>query len=74
MSRRLRKLIGTVAMIAFVLVYALFALALADSRLSEVPELARALVYAVLGLAWVIPVLPLIRWMERPDSQAPARR
>ncbi|HEX8165141.1 MAG TPA: DUF2842 domain-containing protein [Beijerinckiaceae bacterium] len=67
MPRRLRKLIGTVVMIAFVIVYALFAMALADSRVSQAPEAVRAIVYAVLGLAWVLPLLPLIRWMERPD-------
>ena len=72
MPRRLRKLIGTVAMIAFILVYALVAMAIADSRLSQAPEAVRAVVYAVLGLAWVIPVLPLIRWMERPDPQVAA--
>jgi hypothetical protein len=73
MPRRLRKLIGTVVMIAFVVVYALFAMALADSRVSEAPELLRALVYAVLGLAWVIPLLPLIRWTERPDADPASR-
>jgi predicted membrane channel-forming protein YqfA (hemolysin III family) len=67
MPRRLRKLVGTIVMIVFVMVYALFAMALADSRVSQTSELLRALVYAVLGLAWVIPLLPLIRWMERPN-------
>jgi len=67
MPRRLRKLIGTVVMIAFEMAYALFAMALADSRVSEAPELVRALAYAALGLAWVLPLMPLIRWMERPD-------
>lgn len=70
MPRRLRKLIGTVVMIAFVAVYALFAMALADSRVSEAPEYVRATVYAVLGLAWVLPLMPLIRWMERPDTSS----
>ncbi len=68
MPRRLRKLIGTILMIAFVMVYALVAMALADSRISEAPEVVRALVYAILGLAWVVPLMPLIRWMERPDA------
>jgi predicted membrane channel-forming protein YqfA (hemolysin III family) len=70
MPCRLRKLIGTIVMIAFVMVYAVVAMALADSRVSQVPELVRALVYAALGLAWVLPLLPLIRWMERPDADA----
>ena len=25
----------------------------------------RPLVYAVLGVGWVLPLLPLVRWMER---------
>ena len=71
MPRRLRKLVGTIVMIVFVMVYALFAMALADSRVSQTSELLRALVYAVLGFAWVIPLLPLILWMERPDPDPP---
>ncbi len=69
MPSRLRKLIGAILMIAFVLAYALFAMAIADSRVSEAPEAVRAIVYAALGLVWVLPLMPLIRWMQRPDPQ-----
>jgi hypothetical protein len=72
MPRRLRKLIGAIVMIAFVFVYALVAMALADSRISESNEIVRAAAYAVLGLAWILPLLPLIRWMERPDRTVDA--
>jgi hypothetical protein len=72
MPRRLRKLIGAIVMIAFVFVYALVAMALADSRISESNEIVRAAAYAVLGLAWILPMLPLIRWMERPDRTVDA--
>jgi hypothetical protein len=66
MSRRFRKLLGGVAMIAFVLFYALVAMALADSRpVNAAPAWARALLYVALGLAWVPPLMPLILWMER---------
>ena len=66
MSPRIRKLIGGGGMLAFVLVYALVAMSLADSRpVNEAPELARTAVYIVLGLAWVLPLMPLIVWMER---------
>jgi Protein of unknown function (DUF2842) len=30
------------------------------------PRHAAVLCYAVLGLAWIVPVMPLIRWMEKP--------
>ena len=69
MTRRARKFLGGAVMLAFVVVYALLAMALADSRpLQEAPALARSLIYIVLGLAWVAPLMPLIRWMERADG------
>jgi hypothetical protein len=65
MSPRLRKLLGGLAMIGFVIVYALIAMALAEARpLQEAPEFVRNIAYVVLGLAWVVPMMPLIRWME----------
>jgi predicted membrane channel-forming protein YqfA (hemolysin III family) len=65
MSPRFRKLLGAFVMIAFVLVYALVAMAVADSRpMHEAPALVQTLLYIVLGLAWVLPLMPLVRWME----------
>jgi predicted membrane channel-forming protein YqfA (hemolysin III family) len=66
MKPRARKLVGAVAMLGFVLIYALVAMALADSRpVNEAPELFRTALYIVLGLAWVLPMMPMIVWMER---------
>ncbi len=66
MSPRVRKLVGGIGMLTFVLVYALVAMALADSRpVNEAPELARTALYVVLGLVWILPLMPLIVWMER---------
>ncbi len=66
MSPRTRKLVGGAFMLGFVLFYAMVAMALADSRpVNEAPELMRTLIYIVLGLAWVLPMMPVIVWMER---------
>ena len=67
MRRRTRSFVGTIVMIAFVLIYAPLAMALADSRIAQTPPLVQSVLYAILGLAWIIPLMPLIRWMERPD-------
>ncbi len=65
MRIRQRKLIGSVVMVGFVMVYALVAMALAQSRpVQEAPDLLRGLYYVVVGMAWVLPMLPLIKWME----------
>ena len=68
MRRRTRTLIGTVAILVFVVIYAPLAMALADSRISETPPLVQAVLYSVLGIAWIFPLMPLIRWMELPDD------
>ena len=69
MRRRSRTLIGTVAILLFVAIYAPLAMALADSRIAETPPLVQALLYSVLGIAWIFPLMPLIRWMEIPDDR-----
>lgn len=63
-----RKLIGTVVMIVFVCVYALVAMALAQGRITEASKPVQTIAYILLGLVWVLPLLPLIKWMERKDG------
>lgn len=72
MRRRTRKLVGTIVALAFVLVYGPVAMALAESRIQTAPPWVQTISYIVLGLAWILPLMPLIRWMERPDpDEAP---
>lgn len=68
MRRRTRTLIGTIGILAFVIVYAPLAMALADSRIAQTPAAVQAVLYSILGIAWIFPLMPLIRWMERPDA------
>ena len=68
MPRRLRVLIGTIAILVFVCLYALVAMALAESRIVDAPRLVQTVVYFLLGIAWIAPVFPLIVWMERPRA------
>ncbi len=69
MRKSVRKLIGTIVLLAFIIVYALVAMAIAEGRIRDAPALIQTVVYIVLGLVWVLPVMPLIRWMERPDPE-----
>ena len=69
MRRRSRKFIGAVLMLGFVIFYALMAMALAQSRLlQEASKLFQGIGYAILGLAWVLPIMPLIKWMEKGEE------
>ena len=65
MPLRLRKLIGAVALITLVIVWALAAMALAQMALTSVSGWIAAIYYVVAGLGWVLPAMPLIRWMSR---------
>jgi hypothetical protein len=67
MPIRTRKLIGTVALLALVIVWALVAMAIAQPLLAAANGLVAGIYYVVAGLGWVLPAMPLIKWMSRPD-------
>jgi hypothetical protein len=72
MPVRIRKLIGAVALLLLVTVWALLAMALAQSVLLSTSGALATLYYVVAGLGWVLPAMPLIKWMSRPDRPSPA--
>lgn len=67
MRQRQRKLIGTFALVALVVFWALFAMSLVYGRVGALPTYAQTLIYLALGLMWVLPAGWLIWWMQRPD-------
>ena len=68
MSLRIRKLIGAVALFALVVIWALLAMAIAQfPPIFNNPWLAGCY-YVLAGIGWVLPAMPLIRWMSRPAS------
>ncbi len=67
MRIRTRKLIGAVALLALVTAWALIAMAVAQVAVAEANPLVAALYYAIAGLGWVLPAMPLVSWMSRPD-------
>jgi hypothetical protein len=65
---RIRKLIGAVLLFVLAIVWSLLAMALAQSVLTDINYWVAALFYMVAGLGWVLPAMPLVRWMLRPDK------
>jgi Protein of unknown function (DUF2842) len=63
MPIRIRKLVGAVALIALVLVWTLTAMAVAQFPVVKANALAETIYYVLAGLGWVLPAMPLIRWM-----------
>jgi hypothetical protein len=68
MTIRVRKLIGTVALLVLVAAWSLIAMALAQSVLTDINGFVAAIYYVVAGLGWVLPAMLLVRWMAKPDE------
>jgi hypothetical protein len=69
MSIRTRKFVGAVALLTLVIVWALLAMALAQSVLTNINGWVAAIYYVVAGLGWIVPAMPLISWMAKPDAR-----
>lgn len=67
---RTRKLISTIALLTLVIVWSLVAMAIAPSALTSANRIVEALYYVLVGLGWILPAMPLISWMSRPDREA----
>jgi hypothetical protein len=68
MPARLRKFIGAILLITLVVTWALVAMALAQAPVIKANGVIEVIYYVVAGLAWVLPAMPLVRWMSRPDA------
>jgi Protein of unknown function (DUF2842) len=67
MQNSTRKLIGAIALIAFVFIYALLVMGLAGSRVREMGGLGEGAFYIAAGLLWLPVAMGLIKFMVRKD-------
>ena len=58
-----RKPAGALAIVALILVWVVL-VASFSRQIGALPILAQMLVYVVLGIVWIAPLKPLLRWME----------
>ncbi len=70
MKPTLRKPAGVLGLIAGLVLYAVLVASLAGP-IGHLPVIVQALVYLVLGVAWVLPLRPLLIWMETGRWTAP---
>jgi hypothetical protein len=67
MTIRTRKFIGTIALLLLVVVWSLMGMTAAQLPWLANSGLLQAGVYVVAGIGWVLPAMPIISWMARPD-------
>ena len=68
MAGKLRKLTGTIALIALIVVYSLTAMTIAAAKLPGTSGLVQLVYFAVAGLLWVLPAGLIIWWMAKPRA------
>jgi hypothetical protein len=67
MTIRTRKFIGTIALLVLVVVWSLMGMTVAQTPWLANSGLLQAIFYVVAGIGWVLPAMPIISWMARPD-------
>jgi hypothetical protein len=68
MTIRTRKFIGTIALLLLVVVWSLMGMTVAQTPWLANSGLLQAFFYVVAGIGWVLPAMPIISWMARPDA------
>jgi uncharacterized membrane protein YuzA (DUF378 family) len=59
----LRKPVGILLILALIAIWTIVVLALSDT-VSQLHWSLQAIFYAIVGIAWIFPLKPLLRWME----------
>lgn len=70
MKPSLRKPAGVLGVIAGLAIYAMLVATLADP-IGRLPVIAQGLLYLILGTIWILPLRPLLIWMETGRWSAP---
>ena len=67
MTIRTRKFFGTIFLLVLVVVWSLLGMTIAQTPWLANSGLLPSIFYVVAGLGWVLPAMPIISWMSRPD-------
>lgn len=67
MTIRTRKFLGAIALILLAVAWSLLGMALAQMPVIANSGWLQAVYYVVVGIGWVLPAMPIVSWMLRPD-------
>lgn len=66
MQIRSRKFIGTLALMVFVIVYALVAMVIGTVAVARLPGWTHFVFFTVAGLVWLPVAMVIIKWSQNP--------
>lgn len=64
----MRKVITGIALVAFIALWIVLAGTI-GTMLTDAPRWVQLVFFIVAGVAWVVPLRPLFRWMNRPQHR-----
>ena len=68
MTIRSRKFFGAIALLLLVAIWLLLGVTVAQAPWLADSGLLQAIFYLVAGIGWVLPAMPIVSWMARPDA------
>ena len=68
MTIRTRKFLGAIALILLAALWSLLGMAMAQMPAIASSGWLQAIYYVVVGIGWVLPAMPIVSWMLRPDA------
>jgi uncharacterized protein DUF2842 len=71
MSIRTRKFFGAIALLVLAFVWSLIGMVVAQFPVIANSGWLQAAYYVVVGIGWVLPAMPIVSWMLRPDAPQP---
>jgi hypothetical protein len=69
MNIRTKKFFGAIALLLLAAVWSLTAMVVAQAPMIANSGWLQAAFYVVAGLGWVLPAMPLVKWMSDPPLQ-----
>jgi len=69
MTIRTRKFLGTIALLLLALIWSLMGMAVAQMPFLAESGILQAIFYVVVGMGWVLPAMPIVSWMSRPNTR-----
>ncbi len=68
-----RKLLGTALILLIIAIWAMLVASLAQF-VGKWPVIVQAIFYLIMGIAWIFPLRPLVRWIESGRFRAGSKR
>jgi hypothetical protein len=69
MRIRTRKFFGTIILLVLVVAWSLLGMTVAQTPWLAASGWLQAIFYVVAGIGWVLPAMPIVSWMARPDAE-----